>query len=531
MYPSLLSAPISFIDDYDRHGATNDNDENESDEHDDPEPSDTRPTRVGTYGPPPPRATRNPHPHYTRNVIIDDVNHHSFNIHVDSSMSDIPVPNSYKEAVASNLRLRWLAAMEAEIKSLIKHDTWELVSIDDVPHDRKIVKSRFVFTIKYNRDGTIERFKSRFVACGYSQVKGIDFEGTFSATLRSTSFRFLCALAAGKKMQIDHYDVANAFTQSDIDADIYVHAPPGNFTPKDDKGRPKVLKLRKALYGTKQASKLWQDTLVRHLTIKMGYTQLKSDPCIFIKVHGDEASQRVTYVGVYVDDVLVAHDKSGVLDQFTKQFLGPGGFNATHKGKLSWFLGMAVDQHSDHSITIHQSNSIEKVLDRFMPSHATSTREHTMPCHPDAFQRLKCACNDKERERASRLPYLELIGSLLYLSTMTRPDIAYHMSVLCSFMHDPTVECFNSALDLLLYVGATKHYHLRYTGATNAPKGLIGVNEIDMNHGFVAYSDSSWHKPNELGYNMFGYVVLIHGGPVAFAAKRLKVVLLRSARL
>ena len=72
--------------------------------------------------------------------------------------------------------------------------------------------------------------------------------------------------------------MTNAFTQSKIDAEIYVEPPPGKFTPKDGKGRPKLLKLRKALYGTKQASKLWQDTLVSHLTKGMGFKQLNYDP-------------------------------------------------------------------------------------------------------------------------------------------------------------------------------------------------------------------------------------------------------------
>ena len=181
-------------------------------------------------------------------------------VNLNEIQSDVPIPSTFIEAMSSNLRLRWIAAMNKEISDLIKHETWELISIDDVPKDRRVVKSKFVYTIKYNRDGTIERFKARFVACGYSQVKDFDYTETFSATLRSTSFRLLMAVAAGKKLNLDHYDVTSAFTQSEIDAEIYVAAPPGDFTPKDSKGRPKVLKLKKALYGTKQASKLWQDT-------------------------------------------------------------------------------------------------------------------------------------------------------------------------------------------------------------------------------------------------------------------------------
>ena len=343
------------------------------------EANDNRPTRVGTYGPPPPRATRNPNPGYA-NVIIDDVTHSSFALRVDDAISDIPIPKTYDEAVASKLRERWIASMEKEISALIKHDTWEMVSIDDVPQDRKIVKSRFVYTIKYNRDGTIERFKSRFVACGYSQVKHFDYTDTFSATLRSTSFRLLCALAAGKKLTLDHFDVTNAFTQSDIDAVIYVEAPPGNFTPKDSQGRPKVLKLQKALYGTKQASKLWQDTLVKHLK-SMGFHQLQYDPCIFMK----KVQSHSLIVGVYVDDVVLAHNSPELLRWFTEKFTGDGGFNATHKGKLDWFLGMAVDHRRDGSITINQTKYVEKILGKFIPSHSTSSRAHTMPCNPDTF--------------------------------------------------------------------------------------------------------------------------------------------------
>ena len=103
-------------------------------------------------------------------------------------------------------------------------------------------------------------------------------------------------------------------------------------------------------YGTKQASKLWQDTLVNHLTNVMGFSQLNYDPCLFVK-HVDT---HVMIVGVYVDDVIVAHDSSELLRWFTSEFTGPKGFNAKHLGKLSWFLGMAVDQHSNHTITINQ---------------------------------------------------------------------------------------------------------------------------------------------------------------------------------
>lgn len=152
-------------------------------------------------------------------------------------------------------------------------------------------------------------------------------------------------------------------------------------------------------------------------------------------------------------------------------------------------------------------------------------------CSPLNFQKLRPAETDLERERAAKLPYLQLIGSLLYLSCMTRPDLAYHMSVLCSLMHDPTVTAYTSALELLAYAYQTQDSQIRFSGKLDAQDGVDRKlhQNIKENKGFAAYSDASWHKPDQLGFNMFGYVVFLYGGPVSYAAKRLKIVALSSA--
>ena len=185
-------------------------------------------------------------------LVYDDVNGQAMEVAIDpNDLDSIPVPTNFKQARSSTQWLRWKESMDKEIKDLLIHDTWETMKRSKVPSGRKVTKSKWVYTIKYNRDGTIERFKSRFVACGYSQVEGEDYSHSFSATMRATSFRTLLALAAGHKLRLDQFDVTNAFTQSDIDADIYVEPPPGYYQDLDV-----VLKLKKSLYGTKQASRL-----------------------------------------------------------------------------------------------------------------------------------------------------------------------------------------------------------------------------------------------------------------------------------
>ena len=250
------------------------------------------------------------------------------------------------------------------------------------------------------------------------------------------------AAAAGEHLKLEQFDVKNAFTQSDIDSEIYVE-PAKGFETKGKDGKVQVLKLIKSLYGTKQASRLWQLKLRDHLVNKMGFTNSLSDPCLFSKREGE----CVMLIGVYVDDIVLAH-KNADVDKFINDLFGPDGFEGKHLGKLSWFLGMGITQHEDFSITIDQELFVKKLTQKFLlgKRHARTT-----PCDPIAFQKLKPADNDLDRDRASRLPYLQLIGSLLYLSTMTRPDIAYHMSVLCSLMHDHTVEAAAKYLRFWMY--------------------------------------------------------------------------------
>ena len=160
------------------------------------------------------------------------------------------------------------------------------------------------------------------------------------------------ALAAGERLKLEHFDVTSAFTQSDIDFDVYVEPPLGY-----DEYKGKMLKLRKSLYGTKQASLMWQLKL-RAKLIEMGFVNSTHDPCLFSKRDG----KKIMLIGVYVDDIILAHNDDKLLTWFTQEFTGPNGFNAKHVGKLSWFLGMEIDQSSDYSITIHQCQYVDKMV-------------------------------------------------------------------------------------------------------------------------------------------------------------------------
>ena len=128
-------------------------------------------------------------------MYLDDVSNDLMAVRHDDTLSDIDTPSTYEQAMRSRHASRWRESMDVEIQDLMKHDTWELVPKSEVPKSHKVAKSRWVYRIKTNKDGSIERFKSRFVVCGYSPVKGVDYTHLFSATMRATSFRLLMSLA------------------------------------------------------------------------------------------------------------------------------------------------------------------------------------------------------------------------------------------------------------------------------------------------------------------------------------------------
>ena len=149
------------------------------------------------YGKNPRRSTRRPPTAYVR-IVTEDVNNACIEIQPDLKLTDIHTPETYEQAThKSNAHARyWWESMDKEMKDLQKHVTWGLVAREDVPKRHRVTKSRWVYAIKVKRDGTIDRFKSRFVVCGYSQIQGVDYTQSFSATLRATSMRTFLALTS-----------------------------------------------------------------------------------------------------------------------------------------------------------------------------------------------------------------------------------------------------------------------------------------------------------------------------------------------
>ena len=134
--------------------------------------------------------------------------------------------------------------MKEELDTLSKNHTWDLVTL---PPRKSVVGCKWIYKIRTRSDGSIERYKARFVVKGFTQEHGIDYEETFAPVARISSVRTLLAIAAASKWDIFQMDVKNAFLNGDLSEEVYMQPPPGLSVDFN-----KVCHLQRALYGLKQ---------------------------------------------------------------------------------------------------------------------------------------------------------------------------------------------------------------------------------------------------------------------------------------
>ncbi len=188
-------------------------------------------------------------------------------------------------------------ACHEELESLRRRKVFELV---DPPAGRKVIKNRWVFDLK--SDG---RKKARLVAKGFSQVEGVDYDEIFSPVVRFETVRMMIALAALKKWHITGLDVKTAFLYGELDEELYMEQPEG-FKLKGQER--KVMRLKRAIYGLKQAALAWWKALDKSMAA-LGLTRLQSDSGLFVN------KAKTIIAIVYVDDVLfLGADKPKLLN-------------------------------------------------------------------------------------------------------------------------------------------------------------------------------------------------------------------------
>jgi hypothetical protein len=249
----------------------------------------------------------------------------------------------------------WEDAMTEEYQSIIKNDVWEIVPR---PKSKDVVSSKWLFKIKHVVDGSIEKYKTRLIACEFSQKEGIDYEETFTPVARYTSIRTIISHAAKMKWKLHQMDVKTSFLNGVIEEEVYIEQPQG-FEVEDRKSH--VCKLKKALYGLKQAPRAWYGRIDRFLT-SLGFTKSKEDYNLYFKVMNDE----LVILLLYVDDLFLTREENLIIECKKKL---TSEFEMKDLGLMHYFLGLEVWQ------------SLERIFLN-QGKYAVKTHRDTVSLHP-----------------------------------------------------------------------------------------------------------------------------------------------------
>ena len=194
-----------------------------------------------------------------------------------------------------------------------------------------MVSTKWVFTVKLQVDGTVERFKARLVARGFSQVYGEDYTETFAPTVRMDTLRIFLAIVAAEDLECCQYDIKNAFTESELQEKIYLLKPDGISVRSGY-----ALRILRSLYGLKQSARDW-NLLAKEFLISIGFQQSLADPCLYVH------AKKGIILLLYVDDIAAASKYGLELDWFYLQLSAR--FNAKDLGEIRKILGVRVTRN------------------------------------------------------------------------------------------------------------------------------------------------------------------------------------------
>ena len=379
------------------------------------------------------------------------------------------VPRTYRQAMMSNESHKWQSAAEKQYKEIIDNKTFDLVKR---PTDQPVLGARWVFSEKVGIDGSVTP-KARWVARGFQQNYGESFTDTYAPMSRMTTIRIMMLLCAMFGFVAHQLDVTTAYLNALLDHDIYIEQPEGFV-----KDKSKVCKLRKSLYGLKQSAKLWNDT-VHSFFVRMGFQRSDADLCFYRK-HVEGSG--IIFLLIWVDDIVIISDSIALTNQFKSQIAQE--YKVKDLGKLKYFLGIEFSQKAGH-IQMSQSRYCKKVLERFGMLDCNPAK---IPCEKNVHDQLRANKSSPIFKDAKK--YRELVGSLIYLEQVTRPDISFVTNILGQQMANPTQFHWELGLKTLRYLKGTQGFTLNYRRADSMQ--LTCFADADWGNGLDRKSQSGY---------------------------------------
>ncbi len=407
-------------------------------------------------------------------------------------------PKTLHEARSSSDWPEWEKAIKTELDQLDHMGTWSLI---DCPKDAIPLANKWVFVRKYNKEGILLKHKARLVVKGYAQRPGFDYTDTFSPVVRIETIRAILSIVPSKRLIIQQLDVKGAYLNGILKEIVYMRQPEGF-----GDGTQRVCWLHKTLYGLKQSGREWNKELDRRLKEK-GFTNLLSDPCAYIRQDKDG----LEIITVWVDDLLLFATAIYIMSRLKAELNSM--FELTDLGEPTKIVGIEISQRAD-SLTISQKQYIDAILRKYGMENANPV---STPLDPN--EKLKS--NEEKRETNRSNDYASLIGSLQYLATSTRPDIAYAVNRLAAYTANPSFKHYGSAKRVLRYIKGTRNYGITYHASSTRH---VGPPDSNLFYGF---SDAAFANADE-NRSISGYVYLSNGGAITWGSKKQTCIALSS---
>lgn len=387
---------------------------------------------------------------------------------------------------------QWKLAIDDEMDALARNKTWTLTSL---PAGRKTVKCRWVFKIKKDERGDVQKYKARLVAKGFTQKHGFDYSETYSPVAKLTTFRVLLAIANHQNLFVHQMDVKSAFLQGILTEEIYMEMPEGF------RDGEQVCKLNKSLYGLKQSSRLWNNRFHAFM-IKIGFHRSEADYCLYIRIQ----KSTTFFLLLYVDDVLLVSNNidetKAVMKLLAKEF------EMADMMEVKYFLGFHVERdRNNNALYLSQKQYLINVLRKF--------QMYDCKCVTTPMESKLQLKSDSNNNQSTSNPYRELIGCLMYVTLTTRPDLSAATNYFSRFQSDPSDEHFVHAKRILRYIKGTLDLKLKY----------IKDDTASLLHG---YADADWAGDENDRKSTSGFVFKVYGSTVSWLSRKQATVSLSS---
>jgi len=415
---------------------------------------------------------------------------------------DIPTPKNYNQAIESAFQEYWNEAIAQEIANL---NTYGVYRFEKLPPGCRPVNSHYIFKIKANLKGQVDRFKARLVAEGFRQRFGIEYIKTHASVCKMQTFRAQMAHCAEHDLLHEIIDVKSAYLEAYMDPKIPVYINiPGQPAPEGMAAR-----LLKSLYGTRQAGHNWHETIVP-LLIKWGFVKSPADPCCFLH---QTADNDYCILCLFVDDFSITSTRKSTKsrDKFFKNLNKE--YNTSIADDKDVYLGIRCRRLAPHAMFLDQEPYVEDFLHMygFTDLRPTSTPTSGLQLYKD-----QQPMEQSEKDAMSKHPYRHVIGSLRYLEQCTRPDISFALNRLSRYQANPGLPHWQELKHLCRYVSGTKSHGIMYG------KGVYPMHkelQHDLSGPLQCFVDSDHAADKETRRSCTGYIFFSRGGPISWRSR------------